>query len=98
MMGISSDDPDINCPDCRSLMIRLDSYETAIDAHGPDAAGGGFMPVTRGTVGFLILDGLINIIFAWRHRAKAHKICDENLPDYPSSMVCPACLFVYKRR
>jgi hypothetical protein len=98
MMGISSSEPDVNCPDCRRLMIRLDNYELAIDAHGPDAAGGGFMPVTRATVGFLMLDGLLNLLFAWRHRVKSRQVCQRFLNDWPNSMVCPACLFVYKRR
>jgi hypothetical protein len=98
MIGLSSDDPDLMCPDCKRLMVRLDRYETAIDAHGAEAAGGGFTPVTRMTIGFLMFDWLINALFAWRHRAKSRKLCAEVLPNYPNSMVCAYCLFLYRRR
>jgi hypothetical protein len=79
-------------------MVKLADYELAIDAHGPEAAGGGFVPVSRGTVWFLLLDGLTNLLFAWHHRAKARKLCKAILPDHPKSLVCAACLFVLRRR
>jgi hypothetical protein len=98
MMGISSDDPDISCPDCHRLMIRLDNYELAIDGQGPGDGIADYTPQIDEFRGLLFLDGLINILFAWRHRVKSRQICQRFLPDWPGSMVCPACLFVYKRR
>ncbi|MGC4045994.1 MAG: hypothetical protein QM758_19550 [Armatimonas sp.] len=33
MIGISSDDPELMCPDCKRIMVRMDRYEGAIDAY-----------------------------------------------------------------
>ena len=81
---------DVFCPDCRRVLVKLADYELAIDAHGPEAAGGGFVPATRGTAMFLLLDGLLNLFFAGFHRIKARRLCKAILPDHPKSLVCAA--------
>ncbi len=98
MMGISSDDPELMCPDCKRLMVRMDRYEGAIDMYVGEGSGGGFIPVTRSTAGFMLFDWCLNSLFAWRHRAKSRKLCNSVLPEYTNTLVCAQCLFTYKRR
>jgi hypothetical protein len=96
MMGLSSDDPEILCPDCKRLMVLLYKYEGVIDSQGHQDGMAEVLPAVEGLRHLLIFDSLLNVILAWFHRRKARRVCALHA-DYPQSLICPTCLFVFRR-
>jgi len=108
MFGVPIDNPDVMCPDCRRPMIELDKMARAArdDAEGLDLGDGYFGNMYSGAgrsilaleLFFQMIDMLFGSIRAAFRVRKLQKLAAENLPQFPRSLICPACFFLLRRR
>jgi len=105
MFGFAPDNPDINCPDCHTLMVDMSKYADALNegvGFGADSplylrgAGrrGGLNPFGFAELIGSLVDGILDI----GKNSKAKRLCRDTLPDYPKSQICPKCLYVFRRK
>ena len=108
MFGISSDNPDIPCPDCRRILVEVRGFSRALglDA-GVDTSVGYESPITmygyasRGEEVFILFEvfnALFDGVLGFFHKLKARRLCRKLLREAPNSLICASCLFVYRRK
>lgn len=101
MFGIASDNPDVMCPSCRRVMVDLKGYD---EASGGDALSmsDGFRAPSRGGrqifLLFEVFDFLLESVLMMAKVRKIKRLCQDELPANPKTLVCPVCLFVFRRR
>ncbi len=107
MYPLGAEYADVLCPDCRRVMTELRRYapvagndSAAMDDILPQPTlrdeGGGFWMMFA-VFGFLA-SAITNVLTGGLRRRKVQRLCQALLPDYPKTLICPACLFVARRK
>ena len=90
-----SKDEWIECPKCRTVMLRLSEYEI----QGTDGIPGGETELWEfllwGWMAFAY-NFVLDLLGFGGQKVKLAKLKKEVLPAYPSSVVCPRCFYVLK--
>lgn len=100
MFNLPIDNPDVICPHCRRPMVDLAGYDLAVrrDVHRSD----GFRPKNRVGIPVFLVLGLLNSLtdslVQWLRARKVDRLCRQELPLYPKSLICPVCLTVLRRK
>jgi len=100
MFNLPIDNPDIICPSCRRPMVDLAGYDLAVrrDVERTD----GFRPKNRAGIPVFLFLGLLNWLtdsaVQWLRIRKVDRLCRQELPPYPKSLICPSCLSILRRK
>jgi hypothetical protein len=108
VFGISSDNPDIPCPECRRILVEVRGFSRALSLDaGVDSSVGIENPMMMYGYGrrgeevfflFELFNSLLDGIFGFFHKQKARRLCRKLLREAPNSLICASCLFVYRRK
>lgn len=93
---------DVWCPKCRRLMVPLSSYEpTALDTSPgidqPDAYDFA-LGIWDEKVELSLIATIIGYPLFWLKRWQVKRLKQKWLPNFPQTLVCPACLTVLPRK
>jgi hypothetical protein len=109
MFGMSSDNPDVLCPDCRRPLVPVRTFARALgldttvlgDDFTSPLDGSGEIDGAGATIfAFEVVNAAIDGVLNWLHRQKAKRLCRRLLAENPrtKNLICASCLFVYRRK
>jgi len=104
MFNIEVENPDVMCPNCHRTMVELAKFYHAMHEDGgtmgteaPLFVGMGFRFGLNPIAVLELLNGLWDLLFLKLRNKKVERLCTEVLPRYPKSLICPNCLYLWRR-
>ena len=103
MFNIQVDNPDILCPECHRTMVELAKFYHSMQEDGtmgtdaPIFIRSGFQYGLNPIAVIELLNGAIDAIFLKFRNKKVERLCAQVLPRYPKSLICPNCLYLWRR-
>ena len=100
MYNMPSGNHDVICPECRRVMVALAGYDRAQQTGGLTdnqdvfAVMGHRNPFVLFEAFNWVMDYFIDV----RRGKKIECLCRDILPHFPRSVICPACLFLLRRK
>ncbi len=101
MYNLTSDNADVLCPNCRRVMVDLDDYGAAADTGILNTnVGGGWMSWQAEEVFWAIdiFNVLVAAVVDVFRKARVRRMCRRERAVYPRSLICPACLYLLRRK
>ena len=103
MFSLEVENPDIPCPECQRILVELAKFRRVMHEDGslgsdaPIFVFSGFRFALNPVAMYDWFNGAWDALFLHQRNKKVERLAAEILPRYPNTLICPNCLYLWRR-